>query len=102
MKRFPLILTTGRVVEYEGGSARERAAWWLVELNPEMYAEVHPKVALTTAYAMATTAGSSRLKIWMSAEPGLGQGQNHQARRARHGVSAISLGRHVRRQIADQ
>ena len=45
VKRFPLILTTGRVVEYEGGSARERAAWWLVELNPEMYAEVHPKVA---------------------------------------------------------
>jgi ferredoxin len=45
VEAYPLILTTGRVVEYEGGAAQERSSPWLVELNPEMYVEVHPKVA---------------------------------------------------------
>jgi formate dehydrogenase major subunit len=45
VKQYPIILTTGRVVEMEGGSAQERSSLWLVELNPEMYAEVHPKLA---------------------------------------------------------
>jgi formate dehydrogenase major subunit len=45
VKSYPLILTTGRVVEYEGGAAQERSNQWLVELNPEMYVEMHPKVA---------------------------------------------------------
>ncbi len=44
-KDFPIILTTGRQVEFEGGGAAGRAAWWLVELQPEMYAEIHPKLA---------------------------------------------------------
>jgi len=44
-KQYPLVLTTGRIVELEGGSAAERADWWLVELNPEMYVEIHPKLA---------------------------------------------------------
>jgi formate dehydrogenase major subunit len=45
VKQYPIILTTGRVVEMEGGSAQERSSSWLVELNPEMYVEMHPKVA---------------------------------------------------------
>jgi formate dehydrogenase major subunit len=45
VKQFPVILTTGRVVEFEGGSAGERSTAWLVELNPEMYVEMHPKLA---------------------------------------------------------
>ncbi len=45
VKNYPIILTTGRVVEFEGGGAQERASLWLVELNPEMYVEMHPKVA---------------------------------------------------------
>jgi len=45
VKQYPIILTTGRVVELEGGSAAERSSWWLVELNPEMYVEIHPKLA---------------------------------------------------------
>ncbi len=44
-KQYPIVLTTGRIVELEGGSAAERADWWLVELNPEMYVEIHPKLA---------------------------------------------------------
>jgi formate dehydrogenase major subunit len=45
VKSYPIIMTTGRVVELEGGSAQERSSLWLVELNPEMYIEVHPKLA---------------------------------------------------------
>lgn len=45
VKDFPIILTSGRQVEFEGGGASERASWWLVELQPEMYAEIHPKLA---------------------------------------------------------
>ena len=42
---YPVILNTGRQVEFEGGGNAERAMWWLVELQPEMYAEIHPKLA---------------------------------------------------------
>ncbi|MBI3330293.1 MAG: formate dehydrogenase subunit alpha, partial [Nitrospinae bacterium] len=45
-KEFPIILVTGRQVEFEGGGAAERASVWLTELN-EMYAEIHPKLANT-------------------------------------------------------
>ena len=45
VKDYPIILTSGRQVEFEGGGAAERGSWWLVELNPEMYVEIHPKLA---------------------------------------------------------
>ena len=45
VKTYPIILTTGRQVEFEGGGNAERACWWLVELQPEMYAEINPKLA---------------------------------------------------------
>jgi formate dehydrogenase major subunit len=44
-EKFPVLLNTGRQVEFEGGGNAERACWWLVELQPEMYAEIHPKLA---------------------------------------------------------
>lgn len=44
VKQYPIILTSGRQVEFEGGGASERASWWLVELN-DMYVEIHPKLA---------------------------------------------------------
>lgn len=45
VKQYPIILTSGRQVEFEGGGNLERACWWLVELQPEMYIEIHPKLA---------------------------------------------------------
>ena len=45
-KNYPVILNTGRQVEFEGGGSAERNCWWLVELQPEMYAEIHPSLAL--------------------------------------------------------
>jgi formate dehydrogenase major subunit len=45
VKNYPIILTTGRFVEFEGGGAQERNSVWLSELNPEMYVEMHPQLA---------------------------------------------------------
>ena len=44
-EQYPVTLNTGRQVEFEGGGNAERAMWWMVELQPEMYAEIHPKLA---------------------------------------------------------
>lgn len=44
-EQYPIILNTGRQVEFEGGGNSERNCWWLVELQPEMYAEINPKLA---------------------------------------------------------
>ena len=43
---YPLILTTGRQVEHMGGGAETRSCEYLVELQPEMYAEINPKTAM--------------------------------------------------------
>ena len=45
VKKYPIILSSGRQVEFEGGGNSERNCWWLVELQPEMYVEIHPKLA---------------------------------------------------------
>ena len=41
-KDFPIILTSGRMVEYEGGGDETRANPWLAELQQEMFCEVNP------------------------------------------------------------
>ncbi len=40
-KEYPLILTTGRLVEYEGGGDETRSNIWLAELQQEMFVEMH-------------------------------------------------------------
>jgi len=40
-KDYPLILTSGRLVEYEGGGDETRSNPWLAELQQEMFAEIH-------------------------------------------------------------
>ncbi len=39
---YPIILTTGRLVEYEGGGDETRANPWLAELQQDMFAEINP------------------------------------------------------------
>ncbi|HEX2255405.1 MAG TPA: formate dehydrogenase subunit alpha, partial [Afifellaceae bacterium] len=39
---FPMILTSGRLVEYEGGGDETRANKWLAEFQQQMFAEVNP------------------------------------------------------------
>jgi formate dehydrogenase major subunit len=41
-KRFPLILSSGRLVEYEGGGEETRSNKWLAELKQDMYVEINP------------------------------------------------------------
>ena len=42
---FPLILTSGRLVEYEGGGDESRSNPWLAELQQDMFCEVNPREA---------------------------------------------------------
>jgi len=41
-KQFPLILSSGRLVEYEGGGEETRSNKWLAELQQEMFVEISP------------------------------------------------------------
>lgn len=40
-KEFPTILTSGRLVEYEGGGDESRSNKWLAELQQEMFCEIN-------------------------------------------------------------
>jgi formate dehydrogenase major subunit len=44
-KEFPLVLTSGRLVEYEGGGEETRSNPWLAELQQENFVEINPKDA---------------------------------------------------------
>jgi len=44
-KKFPLILTSGRLVEYEGGGEETRSNPWLAELMQDNFVEINPKAA---------------------------------------------------------
>ena len=44
-KDYPMILTSGRLVEYEGGGDESRSNPWLAELQQNMFVEVNPSDA---------------------------------------------------------
>ena len=62
-EKFPLIMTSGRLVEYEGGGEETRSNPWLAELQQEMFVEIHP----TTAAAREIRHGS---RVWVSTPTG--------------------------------
>jgi len=41
-REFPLILSSGRLVEYEGGGEETRSNKWLAELQQDMFVEINP------------------------------------------------------------
>jgi len=45
VKKYPLILTSGRLVEYEGGGDETRSNPWLAELQQHMFVEINAKDA---------------------------------------------------------
>ncbi|NIA69513.1 formate dehydrogenase subunit alpha [Pelagibius litoralis] len=45
---FPIILTSGRLVEYEGGGDETRSNPWLAELQQDMFVEINPVDANNT------------------------------------------------------
>ncbi len=62
-KNFPLTMTSGRLVEYEGGGDETRSNPWLAELQQEMFVEVHP--------ADANNAGvRHQQQIWLEGPEG--------------------------------
>ncbi len=46
-KDFPIILTSGRLVEYQGGGEQTRSNRWLAELQQNMFVEINPYDANT-------------------------------------------------------
>ncbi len=49
-EKFPLIMTSGRLVEYEGGGEETRSNPWLAELQQEMFIEVNPAAASSRGF----------------------------------------------------
>ncbi|QEW06090.1 molybdopterin-dependent oxidoreductase [Nitrincola iocasae] len=52
---FPIILTSGRLVEYEGGGDETRSNPWLAELQQDMFVEINPFNANTLRIADGDT-----------------------------------------------
>ncbi len=44
-KEYPLVYSSGRLVEYEGGGEEQRSNRWLAELQQDMFVEINPKDA---------------------------------------------------------
>lgn len=67
-KDYPLIMTSGRLVEYEGGGDETRSNPWLAELQQAMFVEINPLDAapLATAsgqFVWVETPSGARLKV---------------------------------------
>ena len=62
-EKFPLILTSGRLTEYEGGGEETRSNPWLAELQQEAFVEINPK----TATERGILNGS---RVWLSSPTG--------------------------------
>jgi formate dehydrogenase major subunit len=44
-EKFPLVMTSGRLTEFEGGGDETRSNPWLAELQQHMFIEINPKAA---------------------------------------------------------
>jgi formate dehydrogenase major subunit len=67
-KQYPLIMTSGRMVEYEGGGEETRSNPWLAELQQDMYAEISSKDAndrgiRNNEYMWVESPTKARLKV---------------------------------------
>ncbi len=67
-EKFPLILSSGRLVEYEGGGEETRSNPWLAELQQEAFVEINPKAAndrgiRNDEYVWLSTPTGAKLKV---------------------------------------
>jgi formate dehydrogenase major subunit len=67
-EKFPLILTSGRLVEYEGGGEETRSNPWLAELQQNNFVEINPKTAADRGirndeYVWVSTPSGAKLKV---------------------------------------
>ena len=90
-KKYPLVFTSGRLVEYEGGGEETRSNAWLAKLQPEMFAEVNPKDADDADIR-------NWQYIWLEGAGGRtdqGAGHDHPAGGPRDGLDAVPFRRLV-------
>jgi len=70
-KNFPIVLTSGRLVEYEGGGEETRSNPWLAELQQEMFVEINPADAtargITHGQMVWVTGAENKSKVWVKA-----------------------------------
>jgi formate dehydrogenase major subunit len=76
-EKFPLVMTSGRLVEYEGGGEETRSNPWLAELQQEMFIEINPKVAAEKGIrngerAWVSTPTGARLNVQAMVTPRVG------------------------------
>ncbi len=67
-KKFPLVLTSGRLVEYEGGGEETRSNPWLAELMQDNFVEINPKAAADRGirngeYVWVSSPSGAKLKV---------------------------------------
>jgi len=78
-ERFPLILTSGRLVEYEGGGEETRSNRWLAELQQECFVEINPVDANNRGvrngeFVWVKTATGAQLKVKAQVTDRVGKG----------------------------
>ena len=78
-EKFPLILTSGRLVEFEGGGDETRSNKWLAEFQQEMFAEINPQDAARIGIAdgsniWISTPEGARLRVAALVTPRVGVG----------------------------
>ncbi|KIF83513.1 formate dehydrogenase subunit alpha [Noviherbaspirillum autotrophicum] len=76
-EKFPIILTSGRLVEYEGGGEETRSNPWLAELQQDAFVEINPKAAADRGirngeYVVVATPTGARLKVKALVTPRVG------------------------------
>jgi formate dehydrogenase major subunit len=67
-EKFPLILTSGRLVEYEGGGDETRSNPWLAELMQDNFIEINPKAAADRGirngeFVWVSTPSGAKIKV---------------------------------------
>ena len=67
-KEYPMIMTSGRLVEYEGGGEETRSNPWLAELQQHMFVEINPSDAIQIGaklgeYVWVETPTGARMKM---------------------------------------
>src|SRR5258705_167371 len=76
-KDVPIVLTSGRLVEYEGGGEETRSNPWLAELMQENFVEINPKAAADRSIrngeqVWVKTPTGARIKVTAKITEGVG------------------------------
>jgi formate dehydrogenase major subunit len=76
-EKYPLILTSGRLTEYEGGGDETRSNPWLAELMQDNFVEINPKTAVDRGirggeYVWVSTPSGAKIKVKAKVTEGVG------------------------------